>query len=83
MENNKYFYNLSRSYKGSRQDYQTPKAKRLSDYKRALVSSGLPVKLNEGEVFLSDRGDLIIKYNDGRSSYYIDAPETITIKTTH
>ena len=48
--------------------YQPPENKRLSVHKRALVSSGLPIRfISEdkntfGTIYLSERGEIIVGY---------------------
>lgn len=66
-----------RKYGHSRYEYLPPQSKKLSEYKRKLISNGLPVTLECGIIIVNDRGDLVVNYNDGNSLYYIDASETI------
>lgn len=76
---NDYEYNLTRTYKAKKPDYQTPKPKRLSKHKIEILNNPFPIQVDCGTIIINDRGDIIVKYNDNTSGYYIDAPETIKL----
>lgn len=53
-------------------EHQTPRAPRMTQVKRDLLSKGLPHKTDYGVVDVNERGDLIVTYNDGQTGLFVN-----------
>lgn len=79
-----------KNYHSSHATHQAP-IKKISEHKRKLVSSGLPVlfsslnKETTGNILLNERGDIIVEFvtingnkiEKNNKCYLIDAPDNI------
>lgn len=80
MNRDKYYENLSRKYgEGSSAPYNTPQAPRMTSTKIELLKKGIPLKLENGTIDVTNRGDLIFINHKGEISQLVNIPDKILI----